>query len=78
MNQSKHNYIIGVLIIGDKTSIDEDTKALFQRTGTSHILAISGLHIGIITGFFFSIIRWLLGRKGVLGFQGGIKDMPPL
>jgi len=69
-SEAKHSGIIGALIIGDKTSIDEDTKALFQRTGTSHILAISGLHIGIITGFFFSIIRWLLGRKGVLRLSG--------
>jgi len=70
---ARHGAIIKALIIGDKTSIDEDTKSLFQRTGTSHILAISGLHIGIITGFFFFITKWLLGRNRVLRLSGSDK-----
>ncbi|MBM2814500.1 MAG: ComEC family competence protein [Ignavibacteria bacterium] len=36
------------LITGDKTGIDRQTKAGFSQTGTSHILSVSGLHVGII------------------------------
>lgn len=46
------------LIFGDKSGIDEGTEMLFQRWGLSHLLAISGLHVGIIlTIVYFFIIR---------------------
>ena len=45
--------ILKALTIGDTTGLDEETKTLFQKTGTSHILAISGSNIGIVTAFFF-------------------------
>jgi competence protein ComEC len=32
-----------------------------MRTGTSHILAISGLHITIVASIAFALFRWLLG-----------------
>lgn len=62
--------IIKALTLGNRTSIDDETRLIFQKTGTSHILAISGLHIGIITGFFFFIIKWLLGRRRSLALSG--------
>ncbi|HOP85724.1 MAG TPA: DNA internalization-related competence protein ComEC/Rec2 [Syntrophorhabdaceae bacterium] len=67
---AKHIGIIKALILGDRTSIVEETRTVFQRTGTSHILAISGLHIGIITGFFFFIIKWILRRIKSLALSG--------
>ncbi|MCX8110318.1 MAG: DNA internalization-related competence protein ComEC/Rec2 [Syntrophorhabdaceae bacterium] len=67
---SRQQGIIKALTLGDRTSIDDETRLLFQKTGTSHILAISGLHIGIITGFFFFIMRCLLGRKRSLALSG--------
>jgi len=36
------------VLLADKTEIDEEIVAVFRYTGTSHILAISGLHISII------------------------------
>ncbi|MCX7965041.1 MAG: DNA internalization-related competence protein ComEC/Rec2 [Syntrophorhabdaceae bacterium] len=69
-SEAKHKGIIKALVLGDRVSIDEETKTIFQRTGTSHILAISGLHVGIITGFFFFIIKWILNRKRTLAFSG--------
>lgn len=35
----------------------------FSRTGTTHILAISGLNLGIIAGIFLSLGLWLFGRR---------------
>lgn len=69
-SNAKYREVIKALTIGDKQSIDEKIIDLFLKTGTSHILAISGLHVGIITGFFFCIIRWLLGRFNTLGLSG--------
>ncbi len=54
--------VIKALTIGDTASIDEATKTLFSRTGTSHILAISGSNIGIVAGFFFFLARLAVRR----------------
>ncbi len=57
------NQIINALIVGESKGIPEDLRERFNITGTSHILAISGLHIGIIATFAFIIIKWLLKRS---------------
>ena len=48
--------IIRAMVLGDKSGIDQDTKQSFSYAGTAHLLAISGLHIGIIA----SAIHFLL------------------
>lgn len=45
------------LIIGDKSYLDEHTSNVFSRAGIAHVLALSGLHIGVILLF----IRKVLG-----------------
>jgi len=67
---AKYASVIKALTIGDTTGLDEDTKTLFLRTGTSHILAISGSNIGIVTAFFFFIARFLIRRVSVLRHRG--------
>jgi competence protein ComEC len=67
---AKYTSVIKALTIGDTTGLDEDTKTLFLRTGTSHILAISGSNIGIVTAFFFFIARFLIRRVSVLRHRG--------
>jgi competence protein ComEC len=62
--------IIKALTIGDTTGLGEETKKLFLHTGTSHILAISGSNIGIVTAFFFFISRFLIRRIRVLRLRG--------
>ena len=47
------------MAMGDKGSLDRETKESFSISGTSHILAVSGLHIGII----FQLFVILLGGK---------------
>lgn len=67
---ARHGNVIKALTIGDTTGLDEVTKALFLQTGTSHILAISGSNIGIITAFFFFVARLLIRRVRVLRLRG--------
>jgi competence protein ComEC len=59
---ARHTDVQKALTIGDRASLDEEINRLFLRTGTSHILAISGFNVGIISGFFFFIARTLLRR----------------
>lgn len=52
--------VVKALIIGDTSGVAPDTRQAFTRTGTSHILAISGLHISIVASIAFALFRWLL------------------
>ena len=49
--------LLAALCLGCRQEITPDTKELFQNTGTIHILAISGLHIGAIFAFFLCLLR---------------------
>lgn len=49
------------IMFGDKGEMDQDVLEVFQRNGTAHILAVSGLHIGIIYGFLVWLWRWKKG-----------------
>ena len=35
----------------------------FRQTGSSHILALSGMHLGIISAFFFLVLRPIFGKR---------------
>lgn len=55
-----HRDVIKALTIGDTTGLDETVKDLFLRTGTTHILSISGSHIAVVTALIFSLSTFLL------------------
>ena len=54
-----NNGLIKALAIGYRADIDAQHRQLLQDTGTAHLLAISGLHIGIISALFFYTGRFL-------------------
>ncbi len=70
-----HQALIGALLLGDKTGLDAENQALLQRTGTAHLLAISGLHVGMVAGCFF-MLGGLIGR--LLGLTGWRYAQNPL
>ena len=45
--------VVSAMTLGDKSLIDKDLKNDYSRSGASHVLALSGLHLGIIY-FVFS------------------------
>lgn len=45
------------LSVGDTTALSDDDWALLRATGLSHLLAISGLHIGLVAGFAALLMR---------------------
>ncbi|WP_373892865.1 DNA internalization-related competence protein ComEC/Rec2 [Virgibacillus natechei] len=47
---------LNALVLGDDTLISEDTVELFQRWSLSHILAISGLHVGLVVGIVYFLL----------------------
>ena len=40
--------IVAAMALGDKTAVTREQRDVFTNTGTSHLLALSGLHLGII------------------------------
>lgn len=57
---SPEGEIIQAMILGEQSEIPRDVMDTFSRTGTTHIIAISGFNIGIIAAFSFLIIRALM------------------
>jgi competence protein ComEC len=51
-------FVLG-LTVGDASAIDDAQWRILRRTGTTHLLSISGLHITLAAGFVFFIARWL-------------------
>jgi competence protein ComEC len=49
--------LLGALVLGDYDPELRDVKDQFRKTGTSHHLAISGMHIGVVGGMVFLILR---------------------
>jgi len=51
------------LLLGQRTQLPSDLYADFTRSGTAHILAISGSNISIVAGILLSLGIWLFGRR---------------
>lgn len=47
------------LLLGERGYLEDDTKRDFERTGVSHLLAISGLHMTLIFGMLALILKLL-------------------
>ncbi len=56
---SPQSEILGGIVLGDKAiPVNRETKQAFIQTGLIHVLAASGLNVGIIAG----VILWVLAR----------------
>ena len=52
--------LLAGLMFGDKGYLDEDVYTSFQRNGIAHVLAVSGLHVGLV---YAAVLRLLRGRR---------------
>lgn len=51
------------ILLGKRSTMPDELNQSFFRTGTTHIIAISGLNITIVAGIVLSLGMWLFGRK---------------
>lgn len=70
--------VMKALIVGDRSGIPQFLKDRFHRAGAGHLLAISGLHIGIIATIAFFIFKWLLGRFRILLIHAHVRKCAAL
>jgi competence protein ComEC len=64
--ENKPRALIEALTIGFTNNLSEEDWKLFRRTGTIHLLVISGAHIGFVSGFVFFIANFLWSRSSLL------------
>lgn len=57
-NYKSQDYLLA-LIIGDKSLMDEEIKNSFQKLGVSHIFAISGMHISLLSSVILKVLKKL-------------------
>lgn len=48
--------IISAITLGYKNDLSQDIQQSFRTTGTAHILAVSGMHVGIIYALIFGLV----------------------
>ena len=51
------------MLLGQRGSLSPEIRNDFSQTGTSHLLAISGIHVSIVAGIALSAGVWLFGRQ---------------
>ena len=57
VDKYKSKRYISAFILGDKKYLDDEVKNHYQELGVSHIFAISGMHVSLITGILFFILK---------------------
>ena len=58
--------ILIALAIGDQNAIDPRQWQLFARTGVSHLMSISGLHVTMVAGLLAMLVSWCWRRSETL------------
>ncbi len=50
--------LVKALALGYKSEISREQWRVLSHSGTNHLMAISGLHIGLVAGFIYFLARW--------------------
>jgi len=66
LNGNAYTGIVTALAIGERQGISDVQWQLLSQTGTGHLIAISGLHVGLIAGLIFAGARYGWSRSTVL------------
>jgi competence protein ComEC len=73
---SEKNYALySALLLGETEGIDENLREYFNLTGLGHVLAVSGLHVGMIAWISFFLCRFILSLHYKLLINHDIKKI---
>jgi len=59
----RNSALFRALILGERQGITTELREPFNQTGLGHLLAVSGLHIGLVAGAAFFLFKWVLSRS---------------
>ncbi len=60
---------------GDRSAIDAGTLEALRASNLAHLLAISGLHMGLLTAFVFGAVRYGLAAVPALALRAPLKKI---
>ena len=63
-----HGGLLFALASGDRSEVAPHTNALLTRTGTRHLLAISGLHVGLVAALAMGLTEGVVGPLRLFGW----------
>jgi len=67
------NALYRAIILGERQGISKELREPFNQTGLGHVLAVSGLHIGLVAWAAFFLFKWGLSRSYTLPLRIDIK-----
>ena len=56
---------LSALTLGDKRGLSKEVREAYSDAGASHVLALSGLHVGLIYGMVAMVLRGLIRRRNL-------------
>lgn len=62
--------MVKALLLGIRDELDADQKQAFARSGTIHVLAVSGMHVGLVYAVFMGLLGWWGRKKGARVVRG--------
>ena len=54
---SLHDDLLIAILFGERERLPEDVQENFTRAGVGHLMAVSGLHVGLVAGFALALLR---------------------
>lgn len=64
---------VAAILTGDRSGVGQDTTEALRRSNLAHLLAISGLHMGLLTGVVYGALRAVLALIPVLALRWPIR-----
>lgn len=55
--------VVSAVSLGEKKALSDDLREVYSASGVSHVLAVSGLHVGIMCWFLYLLLPAVLFRK---------------
>ena len=71
-----HQGVLEALALGDRSAVPAEVTGLLRRTGTSHLLAISGFHVGLVAGIVGGLAHAVVRLAGIW-VRGGLSPSLP-
>lgn len=63
------------MVVGDQSGITDETREVMAQSGLAHIYSISGLHLSIVAGGVFWLVRWLLAATPAAASRWPVKKL---
>jgi len=55
--------VASAMVLGERNLLNDELYDAFTDTGAVHVLAVSGLHVGIVSGFILLLLRPIKSKK---------------